>query len=291
MLKLNIQLFKNKTLFNFVPESKSQLKEMKLELSHKEIGQRIMGLRKIKGLSQEDLAERTELSRTSLTQIELGKRGVDVMELYRLSSILGFSLDEIMSPDYKLEDVIHTEKAKTEEKPDLRISVPGIEVSKFKNVLLYILERCAGKPNMGETVLNKLLYFCDFNFYELYEEHLTGARYKKLQFGPVPQKLDTIINQMIDSNQLKRIKTAYHGLKQTRYVPLEKADLTQLSAAEKTVIDHVIQQMSDWNAAKISDYSHKDMPWLATKDGDYISYNLAFYRESPYSVRVYDDEN
>ncbi len=264
---------------------------MKLELSHKEIGQRIMGLRKIKGLSQEDLAERTELSRTSLTQIELGKRGVDVMELYRLSSILGFSLDEIMSPDYKLEDVIHTEKSKTEEKPDLRISVPGIEVSKFKNVLLYILERCAGKPNMGETVLNKLLYFCDFNFYELYEEHLTGARYKKLQFGPVPQKLDTIINQMIDSNQLKRIKTAYHGLKQTRYVPLEKADLTQLSAAEKTVIDNVIQQMSDWNATKISDYSHKDMPWLATKDGDYISYNLAFYRESPYSVRVYDDEN
>ena len=174
---------------------------------------------------------------------------------------------------------------------DFLISVTGLKLGKLTNVLLYNLERCAGKPNIGETVLKKLLYFCDFNFYELYEEHLTGARYKKLPYGPVPQKLDTIINQMIDNGKLKRVKTDYHGFPQTRYMPMEKADLMQLSAAEKTVIDNVIQQMSDWNANKISDYSHKDMPWLATKDGDFISYNLAFYRELPYSVRMYDDEN
>ena len=56
-------------------------------------------------------------------------------------------------------------------------------------------------------------------------------------------------------------------------------------------MDHVIRQMSDWNASKISNYSHKDLPWLATKEGDYISYNLVFYRELPYSVRVYDEED
>jgi transcriptional regulator with XRE-family HTH domain len=245
---------------------------MKLKLSQKQIGQRIMELRKSKGLSQEDLAKSIGMSRPSLAQIELGNRSVDVFELFQLSHVLGFSMDEFLSPD-------------------LRISVPDLQLGKFKNVLLYILERCAGKPNIGETVLNKLLYFCDFNFYELYEEHLTGARYKKLPYGPVPQKLDTIINQMIDNGKLKRVKTDYHGFPQTRYMPMEKADLMQLSAAEKTVIDNVIQQMSDWNANKISDYSHKDMPWLATKDGDFISYNLAFYRELPYSVRMYDDEN
>ena len=65
--------------------------------------------------------------------------------------------------------------------------MPTLQVDKFKNVLLYILERCAGKPNVGETVLYKLLYFADFNYYELYEEHLTGAKYRKLPFGPVPK--------------------------------------------------------------------------------------------------------
>jgi len=156
--------------------------------------------------------------------------------------------------------------------------------------LLYILERCAGKPNVGETVLYKLLYFADFNYYELYEEQLTGATYRKLPFGPVPQKLDVIIRQMIDCGRLQRIKTEYFGLTQTRYLPLEKADLTALKASEKEVIDRVIEQMSDWSAAAISNYSHKDMPWLASKEGDEIDYELAFYREAPFSVRNYGHE-
>jgi len=81
-----------------------------------------------------------------------------------------------------------------------------------------------------------LLYFADFNYYELYEEHLTGARYRKLPYGPVPQKLDAIINQMIDAGQLKRLKTDYYGLQQTRYLPLIKANLSEPNAGEKEVI-------------------------------------------------------
>ncbi|GHT38700.1 hypothetical protein FACS189437_00130 [Bacteroidia bacterium] len=264
---------------------------MEAKLTKEQIGLRIVELRKKKGLSQDDLSKGIGMSRSSLAQIELGNRSVDVFELQKLSIILGFSLDEFMASDFEISNEINLEKDNQVKESDIRISVPDLQIEKLKNVLLYILERCAGKPNVGEMVLNKLLYFCDFNYYELYEEHLTGARYKKLPYGPVPQKLDNILNQMIDKSQLKRIKTEYHGLPQTRYMPLEKADLTQLSAAEKTVIDDVILQMSDWNANKISEYSHKDMPWMATENGDYIGYNLAFYRELPYSVRQYNDEN
>jgi uncharacterized phage-associated protein len=168
--------------------------------------------------------------------------------------------------------------------------VPKLQLKKFKNVLLYILERCAGKPNVGETVLYKLLYFLDFNYYELYEEHLTGANYRKLPYGPVPQKLDTILNQMIDNGLLQRVRTIYHGYPQTRYLPLEKADLSELRASETDVIDRVIEQMSDWSASAISNYSHKDMPWMATKEGEEINYELVFYRDAPFSVRNYGDE-
>ena len=171
-----------------------------------------------------------------------------------------------------------------------RTSVPILQIDKFKNVLLYILERCAGKPNVGETVLYKLLYFADFNYYELYEEQLTGAKYRKLPYGPVPQKLDSIIKQMIDDGYLQRVKTAYQGYPQTRYLPLQKANLTELLASEKEVIDRVIEQMSDWSASAISNYSHKDIPWIASKEGEEINYELAFYREAPFSVRNYGDE-
>ena len=264
-------------------------KTMNLKLSQKQIGQRITELRKMKGLSQEDLAKSVKISRPSLAQIELGNRSVDVMELQSLSMILGFSLDDFMSKDFTVsEDVEGKAEIKTNQSEE-RISVPILKLNKFKNVLLYILERCAGKPNVGETVLNKLLYFSDFNYYELYEEHLTGAKYRKLPYGPVPQKLDTIIMQMIEDKQIQRIKTEYYDKMQTRYIPLVKADLMELKASEKDVIDKVIEQMSDWSAAAISSYSHKDLPWEVTEEGKDISYELAFYREQPYSVRMYNE--
>jgi transcriptional regulator with XRE-family HTH domain len=244
----------------------------------------------MKGLSQEDLAKSVKISRPSLAQIELGNRSVDILELQKLSLILQFSLDDFMSKDFSASQDIDDIDEKKAKKEDERISVPTLHISKFKNVLLYILERCAGKPNVGETVLYKLLYFSDFNYYELYEEHLTGAKYRKLPYGPVPQKLDTIIGQMIEKGQLQRVKTEYRGYPQTRYLPLEKADLTELRASEKEIIDRVIEQMSDWSAAAISNYSHKDMPWLASKEGEEINYELAFYRDAPFSVRNYGDE-
>jgi transcriptional regulator with XRE-family HTH domain len=263
---------------------------MSIKLSQKEIGQRITELRKIKGLSQADLAKRLKISRPSLAQIELGNRSVDALELQQLSMILGFSLDEFMSKDFAASNSIDFKPQGKKQSAEERISVPKLQINKFKNVLLYILEKCAGKPNVGETVLYKLLYFSDFNYYELYEEHLTGAKYRKLPYGPVPQELDTIINQMIDTGQIQRFKTDYYGLQQTRYLPLTKANLTELKASEKEVIDRVIDQMSDWSAAAISSYSHKDLPWEVTDEGKYISYELAFYREAPFSVRNYGNE-
>ena len=65
--------------------------EMNITLTQKQIGKRITELRKMKGLSQEDLAKSVKISRPSLAQIELGNRSVDILELQKLSLILEFS--------------------------------------------------------------------------------------------------------------------------------------------------------------------------------------------------------
>jgi transcriptional regulator with XRE-family HTH domain len=263
---------------------------MRSTLSQKQIGQRLTELRRIKGLSQDDLAKRVNISRPSLAQIELGNRGVSVQELQKFAEVLEFSLDDFVSTQFTTTEPLEELTGVQSPPPEMRISIPRLQIDKFKNVLLYILERCAGKPNVGETVLYKLLYFADFNYYECYEEHLTGAKYRKLPYGPVPHKLDTIVGEMLESNLLQRMKTEYHGFMQTRYFPLVKPDLTLLKASEKEMIDKVIEQFSDWSAAAISAYSHKDMPWLASKEGEDIDYELAFYRETPFSARNYGNE-
>jgi len=45
------------------------------------------------------------------------------------------------------------------------------------------------------------------------------------------------------------------------------------------------------NAAQISRFSHKDMPWRATGDKEIINYELVFYRTPEFSVRKYSDED
>ena len=259
-------------------------------LFQEELGRRISSLRKLKGYSQADLARQLNISRSSLAQIELGNRSIDALELQGLSLALGFSLDEFMSAGFMVNDLPLSYAQQTKEVAVERDPAPKLKAGKLRNVLLYILGKCAGKPNVGEKVLSKLLYFSEFNYFELYEEHLIGASYRKLPYGPVPGGLTTMISDMIGAGLLKRIITEYHGLPQTRYLPLVKAELSELRASEKEVIDKVIEQMSDWSAAAITNYAHKDMPWLATREGGEINYELAFYRDIPYSVRSYDEQ-
>lgn len=78
---------------------------------------------------------------------------------------------------------------------------------------------------------------------------------------------------------------------QTKYLPLRKPDLTKLKAHELEVIDDVINRLADMNAAQISNYSHKDVPWIVTDDGEKIEYETVFYRTPEYSVREYSEDD
>ena len=46
----------------------------------------------------------------------------------------------------------------------------------------------------------------------------------------------------------------------------------------------------DKTAKELSDYSHKDIPWIGTKEREIIDYDAVFYRNELTSVREYDDE-
>lgn len=259
-------------------------------LNNIELGKRIAYFRSRSGMSQEELASSMDISRPSLTQIEQGNRNVSAVELSKLADILNFSLDEIMSDDFRYDSPLHTAEEPGQQ-PDIRISVPHLNVEKFRNLILYILERCAGKPNIGETVLYKLLYFSDFNYYEIYEEHLSGAIYRKFPMGPVPRDITGVLRDMETSGVLKSFTADYFGYRQKRYIPLVSADKRLFNGAELEVVDKVIDQLSGMSASEISRYSHGDMPWRASKNRQAIDYELVFYREAPYSVRTYNDDS
>jgi uncharacterized phage-associated protein len=96
---------------------------------------------------------------------------------------------------------------------------------------------------------------------------------------------------MIKDGEIEKVKSEYFKLQQTKYLPRRKPDLTKLQANEIEVIDDILNRLSEMNASQISAYSHNDVPWMTTKDGDAIDYESVFYRTPPYSVRAYVEES
>lgn len=61
------------------------------------------------------------------------------------------------------------------------VRVGKVDISKLKAVLHYIIHRCGAYENVGKIVLFKMLYFSDFDFYELTEKSITGAKQRILE--------------------------------------------------------------------------------------------------------------
>jgi len=153
---------------------------------YKDLGSRIKRLREELGISQQRLAVFLGVSRSTISQIEIGVRKVSADELLKLSEIFNISVEQLLGLRKELEITIQEAKKRGKVKPQVRINVPQKNLEKFKEVLLYILNKVGSKPNIGETVIYKLLYFIDFDFYEKYEEQLIGATYIKNRYGPTP---------------------------------------------------------------------------------------------------------
>lgn len=250
-------------------------------------------LREKGGMSQVYMAKALEMSRPTYIQLEKGKRELTVSEAEKLAGIFGLSLEKFLagkSPK-PLKVVLEKEKSKKKSKKmDIRISIPQKNIKKFKEVLLYVLEKVGAKPNIGETALYKLLYFIDFDYYEKYEEQLMGCTYIRNYYGPTPIEFEKVIEQMQKNGEIAKVKSKYFQYEQKKYLPRRKPDLSRLSGLEVSHIDDVLNRLSDKGAKELTEYSHSDVPWIVHKHGEEISYESVFYRDDEHSQREYDDE-
>ncbi len=257
----------------------------------KKLGMRVRQMRENAGLSQEDLAKRLDLDRVTMSNIENGQRKVTPEETAKLSKIFNITSDILLDLGKNFQVLLEHRKESHKKKPvHIRISVPQKNIDKFKEVLLYVLKQVGSKPNIGESVIYKLLYFIDFDFYEKYEEQMIGATYIKNHYGPTPVEFTKIVQQM-EGKDIARVETEYFKYPQTKYLPCREPDLSKLTGEELETINQVLKQLSDMNANEISAYSHSDVPWMTTEDGKIIDYESVFYRTPAYSVRSYDDDD
>jgi len=250
-------------------------------------------LRKKYKLTQEFLASELGISRPTYLQVEQGERDLTITEAKKLADIFDISFESFLEGKEDQKTIIKIEskkKQKQEASDEIRISVPQEKVEKFEQTLLYILAKIGGKPNIGQTVLYKLLYFIDFDYYEKFEEQLIGAKYIKNHYGPTPVMFAKIIDRLGKGGRIEKIKSKFYQHEQTKYLvnPNEPLNLSALSAQELAHIDWEIGRLGDLTATQISALSHLDTPWVVAKEREALEYEHVFYRPEETSVRQYE---
>lgn len=252
----------------------------------------IKTLREQHSYSQEELSQKLDISRQTYIKYENGANEMPLDIVRKLSKLFDVDysclIDNVLptEPQYNIQ-----KSSQNIEKTDIRINIPEKNISKFKQVFLYILAKVGAKPNVGLTVLYKLLYFIDFDYYEMYETQLMGLSYIKNTYGPTPVDFAKIVKEMQRDKQIEEIRTEFYNHEMLKYLPLQKPDLTKLSAQEINFIDSVLEKHSDKNATELSALSHKDIPWIGAKNKEILEYEAVFYRTSETSVRTYVEED
>ncbi len=243
------------------------------------MGTWIFTKRKALGLSQQAVAAALGVSRPTYIAIERGERKPTPQERLILADLLNVS----------------TESVETETKrgavtvPDLAVrEVPKEHVEKFKQTLLYILNKVGSRPNIGQTALYKLLYFIDFDYYEKYEKPLIGAKYIRNTYGPTPVSFVKIIKDMEGAGQLVTVKSKRFAYDQTKYVPAVNPDVSVFNGQELQHIDDEITRLAHLSARELSDLSHIDTPWRAAGEKQSLNYEHVFYRPTETTVRTYE---
>lgn len=246
-------------------------------------------LREESGYSQESLAKKLGISRQTLLKYESG--GIPCVEIIKKTAQI-FEVPYECLIDNKMPVRVGYNVVPAGEKivpaEEIRIDIPQENIEKFKQVFLYILAKVGAKPNVGQTVLYKLLYFIDFDFYEIYEEQLMGLKYIKNTYGPTPVDFAKITREMEESGEIEIVKTKYFDKDQTKYLPVKTPNLKLFTGTELEHLNRELERFSGMTAKEISDFSHKDVPWIGANDKEIIDYEAVFYRNPETSARGYE---
>jgi transcriptional regulator with XRE-family HTH domain len=253
--------------------------------------QSIIQLREDAGFSQAQVAKSIGVSRGTYANYEAGDTEPRLSELVSLAELYDTSIDALVDTagagDMVLSFAEITKRSSNEKRSPILFNQ-----EKFREVLLYILEKVGGRANIGETALYKLLYFIDTDYYERYGSSITGLSYVKQKYGPTPTQSEFLpaISALKKRGELVTTEVQSGSYRQKKYLPTVESELDILSAHELEHINWELIRLSFLNAKELSALSHQDTPWIAAEMGAPIDYQHVMYRTPATRTRELGDD-
>jgi len=162
--------------------------------------------------------------------------------------------------------------------PELNNNIT-INEKKLRSILEYCLLNGSIKNGVPKTKLLKLVYLADFSSYYFNGKSISGAIYKNRNFGPVPDVLFALIDEMKDHGD---ISISNGSMAQFHKLNVEPSYNENLSEEEIDLIDKICEYWRPKPTEDIVGFTHKQRPWALTRPDTEIPYQLIIQEDHPY---------
>ncbi|MEA2092439.1 MAG: Panacea domain-containing protein [Patescibacteria group bacterium] len=145
---------------------------------------------------------------------------------------------------------------------------------KYKNAILYFIKYC-NNQYLGDTKLNKLLYYLDFINYRDRKKSVTGDFYVHNHYGPTPANLSSILSEMRDSKEIEVAEEAFRDSHATSFTIKKNLNERIFTSKEKELLKFICSEFLDWSTDKIVEQTHLEAPWFYSKPFEKVDYNYS----------------
>lgn len=151
----------------------------------------------------------------------------------------------------------------------------GFKAFDYEKLCAMVLFFAHKNSELLKTKLMKLLNYSDMIFYKENGISMSGLKYAHLPYGPVPEHFDILLGKMT-ADHIVHIEIVYdNGYEKHQVIPEQDIPLNNISESELDVLERVYTKFKDYGSVDISNYSHREAGYKATKVGEIISYSYA----------------
>lgn len=224
--------------------------------SNNQIAEKVTKLREQSGLTQEEVANKLGISRQVWILVEKGDRDLSTEELETLSTIFGVDVTDFFD------------------------EIPNTK--KFRQMYFACLRYAANDHgSVPKTKLAKLLYLADFTNFFKELEPMSGVKYRRLEYGPVPDVFFSMTDDLFEQGKIN-IEVLDRGAQMVSLRTTDN-DTSELNKDELNKIKEICELWKDKPTQELVNFTHEQKPWKMCRDGEYIPYSLII-QEDPSHV-------
>lgn len=219
----------------------------------------IKSLRQKNQMSQQQVADKIGISRTSYIDVEKGKKELSLSEAQRLVEIFGINLKDLETgilPDYE----------------------------KYKEMILFFLRLNNNNKDgkIPKTKLAKFLYLADFAWFYEKLESMSGMKYRRIDYGPVPDLYFRALDELEEEGKINIDRSIDGVILISAGEGLKMKKLETITGEEKFLMEKIFRKWKNKKTSEIVDFSHQQLPYRLCSPNEIIPYELIIQEDPAY---------